>query len=111
MKSAFASLLILLTLCIQVATTSPELHQWLHAESENSCNPCCAHNSTEDETPEQAEHQCAVNLMAGGIALFVFETRPPVISFIRTEAETYEYAAYLHRVEIRERSRGPPILS
>ena len=114
MKSAIASLLILLTLCIQLATTSPELHQWLHAQTEGSCsacNSCSSHQSTDDHSSDQAEHQCAVNLIAGGIALFVFETRTPFISFVRSEAETFEYGSYPYRVDINERTRGPPILS
>ena len=98
---------MLYILLIQLASTSPELHGFLHGKLDHP--ECCEHqNGGDTHGSEDAEHVCAVSLFAGGVAP-IYET----FLWDKPELERPDYpilrshACPYHQVSLPS-ARAPP---
>ena len=95
---------------LSLASVSPALHQWLHAE-EAACEHSCHAHHEADPDPNEAGHVCAVTILDQGATAAV-----PVALPLPTKVALQSLAIEAERIwcgqaPLRRCARAPPTVS
>jgi len=114
LKILWTSILASLVLILQLATTSPALHSFLHGGGPGS-QRCCDHGSPNDHGEKDSHnpdgtHVCGVVLIAGGLTLSPSLELEPVKP-VRIGTTDIPDAGLVPLAESRRAAaRAPPVL-
>lgn len=110
-----AASLAMLVLLLSLASVSPELHDRLHAHSEDAHaehhHHCSGHPEQPTEDSEHTDgHFCGVTLLDSGV-VFTAPPRLPQPADLQVLCQLAEYQkVWLHKVHSAQSARGPPTL-
>ena len=105
-SGSLAVLLLLLTL----ATNSPALHEWLHAD-QNTCEHHCHGHHDEAPDSDQKGHVCAVTLLDTGTTAPITIGLPKPTNLIVSPLSLEAASLWHDQAPIEVSARGPPTVS
>ncbi len=102
--------LALLVLMLSLASASPTLHDWLHADTE------CSHHHDDhgaehsDTSEDPDNHACAVTLLNSGATLSIQVELPQLGDALIALLSVQQEAIFYERPGLPQSARGPPTI-
>jgi hypothetical protein len=127
-----SSVLALLVFVFSLASASPALHHWLHANAacedtnevhqldltaasanEDPCEQTCGghHQENPESSDPDCSHLCAVNLLHHGVTTTIIVELPPRIDAVLENLAIESESLWCGQAPIRRSARAPPTVS